>query len=79
MLLLVFGHVYPDHRRFLPEERLGERARELGLPDARGPEEEEAAYGAVRVRESGPRAPYGLGFAGPPEFVQQIRQSLGST
>ncbi len=61
MPLLELTHVYAHHRRLFAKEGLGQGARELGLPNARGPEEEEAAYRAVGVRESSPGPPYGLG------------------
>ena len=34
VLLLVLGHVDPDHRLLVVEQELGERARQLGLADA---------------------------------------------
>ena len=56
MLLLILRHVDPDHVRLVIEQELGERARELGLADARGPEEQEAADRPVRILEAGARA-----------------------
>ena len=59
--LLELGHVEADHRVLVTEQRLGERARELGLPDSGGPEEEEAADRAIRVAEAGAGAAHSLG------------------
>src|SRR5918997_121535 len=59
--LLELRHVYPDHGVLLAEEVLGEGTGELGLADARGPEEDEASDRALRVLDAGPGAPYGLG------------------
>ena len=49
MALLELTHVDAHHRRLVPEEGLGERAGELSLPNAGGPEEEEAPYGSVGI------------------------------
>ena len=43
------------------EQELGERTRELGLADARGPEEQERADRAARVLEAGTGAPDRVG------------------
>src|SRR5690348_10877851 len=53
--LLVLAHVDPDHRPLVVEQELGERPRELGLADARGPEEQERAdeIGRASCRERG--------------------------
>ena len=59
--LLELGHVYPDHGVLLAEEVLGERTGELGLADARGTEEDEAADGTLGVLDACPGAPDGLG------------------
>ena len=61
VLLLKLRHVYPDRRRLVPEEGVGERARKLGLADAGRTEEQEAADGPVRVGEPRACAPYGFG------------------
>src|SRR4051794_37280274 len=53
VLLHVLRHVDADHRLLVAEEELGERPRELGLPDARGAGEEERAGRALRVLEAG--------------------------
>src|SRR5215210_293568 len=60
MLLHVLGHVDADHRLFVAEQELGERAGELGLPDARGAQEDERAGRPLRVLQAGPRAADGL-------------------
>jgi hypothetical protein len=59
--LLELAHVYAHHRRLFPEERFGQRTRQLGLPNTRRPEKEEAAYRTVGVGEPGPGSPYSLG------------------
>ena len=59
MPLLELTHVEAYHRTLRAEEELGERACDLGFADARGPEEEERADGAVRVLQAGARAAYG--------------------
>ncbi len=59
--LLELGHVYPDHGVLVAEQVLGERPRELGLADPRGPEEDKAPDGTLRVLDAGPGAPDGLG------------------
>ena len=56
VLLHVLRHVDLDHRVLVAEQELGERARELGLPDAGGPEEDERAGRALRVLDAGARA-----------------------
>src|SRR5829696_7140011 len=60
VLLHVLRHVDADHRLLVAEQELGERAAELGLPDARGAEEDERAGRALRILEAGPRAADGL-------------------
>ena len=52
VLLHVLRHVDLDHRVLVAEEELGERARELGLADARGPEEDERAGRPLRVLDA---------------------------
>jgi hypothetical protein len=46
VLLHVLGHVERDHRRLVAEQELGERAGELGLPDAGRAQEDERPLGA---------------------------------
>ena len=43
VLLHVLGHVDPDHRVLVAEQELGQRPGQLGLADARRPEEDERA------------------------------------
>ena len=50
--LLVLRHVEAHHRALVVEHELGERAGELGLPDAGRPEEDERADRAVRILEA---------------------------
>ena len=52
VLLLVLGHVEPDHRPLVVEHELGERAGELGLADAGRAEEDERADRPVRVLQA---------------------------
>ena len=59
--LLVLGHVEPDERALVVEHELGERAGELGLPDAGGAEEDERADRPIRVLEPGAGAPERVG------------------
>ena len=59
--LLELAHVEPDHHVLVAEQHLGERARQLGLADARRPKEQEAPDGALRVPEPGPAPANGLG------------------
>ena len=47
--LLVFAHVDADQRLFVVEQELGQRLRQLGLADAAGAQEDEAADGPLRV------------------------------
>src|SRR3712207_7536151 len=49
VLLHVLRHVDLDHRVLVAEQELGERARELGLPDAGRAEEDERAGRPLRV------------------------------
>src|SRR3954470_17902017 len=57
VLLHVLRHVDADHRLLVAEEELGERARQLGLADARRAEEDEGAGRPLRVLEARARAP----------------------
>src|SRR5437588_7528354 len=52
MLLHILRHVEANHRALVVEQKFGERARRLGLADARRAEEDERADGAVRVLEA---------------------------
>jgi hypothetical protein len=61
VLLHVLGHVDANHRLLGVEHELGERAGELGLPHAGGPEEEERADRPVRIGEPGARAAQRVG------------------
>ena len=61
VLLLVLGHVQPDHGAVVVEHELGERARELGLPHSGRAEEDERADRTVRVLEPGARAAQRIG------------------
>ena len=56
VLLLVLGHVDPDHRLLVVEQELGQRPRQLGLAHAGRSEEEEAAERAVGILQTGPGA-----------------------
>src|SRR5215216_2868998 len=59
--LLELGHVYPDHGVLLAEEVLGERTSQLGLSDPGRTEEDKAPDGALRVLDTCPSTPDGLG------------------
>ena len=61
MLLAIFRHVDADQRLLIVEEILGERTRELGLADARRPEEDKRADRPIRIRESAARTDDGFG------------------
>jgi hypothetical protein len=52
----VLAHVQAHEPVLAAEQRLGERAGELGLADAGGPEEQERPRGAVGPGEPGPAA-----------------------
>ncbi len=56
MLLHEFAHVDPHHRVRIVEQEFGERLGQLGLADARRPEEQERAQRPVRVLEPGAAA-----------------------
>ncbi len=64
VLLHVLGHVDADHGGLVVEEELGEGAGGLGLADAGGAEEDEAADGALGVAEAGAAAADGVGDGG---------------
>ena len=64
VLLLVLAHVDADHGPLVVEEELGQRLGQLGLADAGGPEEEEAADRPVGVGQAGPGAADGAGHRG---------------
>src|SRR5205085_1459289 len=53
VIVLVLGHVEPQHARRAPEEELGKRLRELGLPDPRRPHEQKDAHRSIRIVQSG--------------------------
>ena len=53
VLLHVLRHVDLDHRVLVAEQELGERAGELGLPDARRAEEDERAGRPLRILDPG--------------------------
>ena len=53
VLLHVLRHVEADQRVIAAEQEIGERPRELGLADAGGPQEDEAADGPARVLQPG--------------------------
>ena len=60
-LLHVLGHIDAHEVVFIIKETVGEGLCKLRLANARGAEEEEAADGAVRVRDACARALDGLG------------------
>ena len=60
VLLHVLAHVEADQRRLVVEEELGERARQLGLADARGAQEDERADRPLGVLEAGAGAADGF-------------------
>ena len=59
MLFHILGHIDADHGVLVAEHRLGKRAAELRLADARGAEKEKAPDGPVRVLEPDSAAPDG--------------------
>ena len=61
VLLLILGHVDPDHGVLVVEEELGQRACQLGFAHARRTEKHEAAERAVRVLQPRPCAANGIG------------------
>ena len=54
VLLHVLGHVDPDHRGFVVEQELGERARQFGLADAGRSQENERADRTVGISRARP-------------------------
>ena len=60
VLLHVLRHVDADHRPLVVEQEVGERARQLGLADAGGAEEQERADRPVGVGEPGARPADGV-------------------
>jgi hypothetical protein len=60
VLLHEFAHVDAHHRAVVVEQEAGERLGQLGLADAGGAEEQEAAERTVRVLQAGARAAHGL-------------------
>ena len=59
VLLHVFRHVDAHHRVLVVEQERRQRLGQLGLADARGPEEHERADRPVRVLQAGARAAHG--------------------
>ena len=53
MLLHVFGHVDPDHRALVVEEKLGQSARRFGFTDAGRAEKHEDADRTIPILQSG--------------------------
>ena len=79
--LHILGHVDTDHVLLVVKQGLRQRLGQLGLADARGAEEQEAADGAVRVRDAGAGAQdsvrdllHGLVLADDP-LMQRVRQA----
>ena len=79
--LHILGHVDTDHVLLVVKQSLRQRLGQLGLADARGAEEQEAADGAVRVRDAGAGAQdsvrdllHGLVLADDP-LMQRVRQA----
>jgi len=64
VLLLVLAHVDAHHVLLVVEQELGDRARDLGLADARRTEHQERAQGTRRLLQAGARAADGLGDGG---------------
>mmetsp|Transcript_74056 Transcript_74056/g.176575 ORF Transcript_74056/g.176575 Transcript_74056/m.176575 type:complete len:204 (+) Transcript_74056:668-1279(+) len=64
MLLHVLRHVQADHLVLAIEEFCRQSLCQLGLPDSRGPGEEEGACGLVPARELGSAAEHGAGNGG---------------
>ena len=60
MLLHELAHVDAHHGLLVVEHELGEGPGELRLPHPRGPQEDEAADGAVRVSEARAGAAQGV-------------------
>src|SRR6266480_3556531 len=63
VLFHVFGHVDADHRLLVIEQKLRERARELGLADTRRAQEDERPHRPFRVLN--PRPTVTGGATGP--------------
>src|SRR5262249_50093349 len=59
-LVVELAHVEPEHRALVVEQELGDRARELGLADAGGPEKHEAPDRALLVAEPRARTTHGV-------------------
>ena len=79
--LHILGHVDTDHVLLVVKQGLRQRLGQLGLADARGAEEQEAADGAVRIRDAGAGAQdsvrnllHGLVLADDP-LMQRVRQT----
>ena len=61
VLLHELAHVDAHHRVVVVEQEVGQRLGQLGLADAGGPEEQEAAQRPVRVLQAGARTAHRLG------------------
>src|ERR1035438_7224132 len=63
MLLHILRHIDAHHGVLVVEQKFRQRPRQLGLTDARRPEENERTNRAVGIAESGARTPDGVGHA----------------
>ena len=61
MLFHILAHVDADHRLLAAEDRLGERAAELRLADARRPQQQKGTYGPLRVLHACSSPPHRAG------------------
>ena len=61
MLLHVFGHVEPDHGALVVKQELCQRPRCLGLADSGRAKKNERPDRPIRILQTGPRAPHGIG------------------
>ena len=64
VLLHEFAHVDANQMVFAVEQKARQRLAQLGFAHARGAEEQKAARGAVRVRQTRTRAADGVGHSG---------------
>src|SRR5262245_19639645 len=64
VLLLVFGHIDPDHCVFVIEQKFCQRPGQFGLSDTGRAEEDKTADGSIWVFESRARADHGFGDSG---------------
>src|SRR4029450_10622567 len=53
VLLLILRHIDADHCMLVVKQKFSERAGKLGLPDARGSEEDEASEWPVWILQAG--------------------------